>query len=215
MKTLPWHNSALTICSHWLRRWFSTHWEELHHHLQLNLTWEPEINRSESWKVHRNLFEIYIWMECQCFTEDISKCIFLNENCCKFTEVCSMEFNHNNWLASVLVMAWPGTGHKPLSEPMVVSLLMHICIIGPQCASPAANIENKYKWYVLKCMGGIIVVQLLPSCEKIELFKQMQFLGRFIFSSGFYRNSLIASKWQWISSGNGLVFKKWEGNYVN
>ena len=38
----------------------------------------------------------------------------------------------NNIPALVQIMAWCRSGNKPLSEPMMVSLLMHICITWPQ-----------------------------------------------------------------------------------
>ena len=42
------------------------------------------------------------------------------------------EFSNNNIQALVQIMAWHGPGDKPLSEPMMVSLLMHICVTWPQ-----------------------------------------------------------------------------------
>ena len=38
----------------------------------------------------------------------------------------------NNILALVQKMAWRRPGDKPLSEPMMISLLTHICVIRPQ-----------------------------------------------------------------------------------
>ena len=38
----------------------------------------------------------------------------------------------NNIPSLVQIMAWCPLGEEPLSEPMMVSLLMHICIIRPQ-----------------------------------------------------------------------------------
>ena len=38
----------------------------------------------------------------------------------------------NNIPALVQVMAWRWSGDKPLSEPMMVSLLTHICVTLPQ-----------------------------------------------------------------------------------
>ena len=46
----------------------------------------------------------------------------------KFVPKCLID---NNW-ALVQVMAWRWPGNKALSEPMMVSLLMHICITWPQ-----------------------------------------------------------------------------------
>ena len=49
------------------------------------------------------------------FPENIFKCIFF-----QLTP------------AVVLIMAWRHTGNKPLSDPMMVSLSMHICVTRPQ-----------------------------------------------------------------------------------
>ena len=69
------------------------------------------------------------------FPDDIFKCIFLNENDWISIKI-SLNFVPwgpiNNILALVQIMAWRRWGDKPLSEPMMVSLLMHICITRPQ-----------------------------------------------------------------------------------
>ena len=38
----------------------------------------------------------------------------------------------NNIPALVQIMAWRRPGDKPLSEPMIVRLLTHICVTRPQ-----------------------------------------------------------------------------------
>ena len=38
----------------------------------------------------------------------------------------------NNIPAMIKIMAWHHPGDKPLSEPMMVSLPVHICVTGPQ-----------------------------------------------------------------------------------
>ena len=38
----------------------------------------------------------------------------------------------NNIPAQVQIMAWRRSGDKPLSEPMIVSLLTHICVTRPR-----------------------------------------------------------------------------------
>ena len=68
------------------------------------------------------------------FPDDIFKCIFLNENVWIFVKI-SLKFVPkrpiNNIPALVQMMAWCRPGNKPLSEPVLVSLLMHICFFGP------------------------------------------------------------------------------------
>ena len=67
-------------------------------------------------------------------TDDIFTCIFLNENVWISINI-SLKFvpqgQINNIPALVQIMAWPRRGDKPLSEPMMVSLLTHICITRP------------------------------------------------------------------------------------
>ena len=69
------------------------------------------------------------------FADDIFKCIFLNEIVWISIEI-SLKFvrkgSINNIPALVLIMAWRRPGDKPLSEPMMVSVLTHICVTRPQ-----------------------------------------------------------------------------------
>ena len=69
------------------------------------------------------------------FADDIFKCIFLNENVwipikisLKFVPKCPI----NNNPSLVQIMVWRRTGTKPLFEPMMGSLLTHICVTRPQ-----------------------------------------------------------------------------------
>ena len=69
------------------------------------------------------------------FADDIFKHIFLNENVCISIKI-SLKFvlkgPISNIPALVQIMAWRWPGDKPLSEPMMVSLLTHICVARPQ-----------------------------------------------------------------------------------
>ena len=71
----------------------------------------------------------------QHFPDDIFKCIFFNENIPISIEI-SLKFVPrgpiNNIPALVQMMAWCWPGNKPLSEPMMVSLLKHICLTQPR-----------------------------------------------------------------------------------
>ena len=66
------------------------------------------------------------------FADNIFKCIFLNENVWISLEI-SLKFIHRIQLTIFQhwFRCWQ-PGDKPLSEPMMVSLLMHICISWPQ-----------------------------------------------------------------------------------
>ena len=62
-------------------------------------------------------------------TEDNFKCIFMNENVRISTKISSMFILKgpiSNIPALVQIMAWRRPGAKPLSEPMMVRLSMHI-----------------------------------------------------------------------------------------
>ena len=71
---------------------------------------------------------------CCCFT-DIFKCIFFNENVCISLKI-SLKVVSKVWInnipALIQILAWCQPGDKPLSEPMMVSSLTHICVIRPQ-----------------------------------------------------------------------------------
>ena len=94
---------------------------------------------SRSWS---EIQQIWLWFNTlrlrqngHLFADNIFKCIFLNENVLilftislKF--VCKVPINIIP--ALVQIMAWRRSGNSTLSEPMMVSLLMHVCIPWPQ-----------------------------------------------------------------------------------
>ena len=68
------------------------------------------------------------------FADDIFKCIFLNENARIWPKISMMfvpKVRINNIPSLVQIMAWRRPGDKSLSEPMMVSLLTHICVTRP------------------------------------------------------------------------------------
>ena len=69
------------------------------------------------------------------FLDDIFKGIFLNENAWISLKI-SLKFvpkvRINNIPSLVQIMAWRRPGDNPLSEPMMVILLTHICVTRPQ-----------------------------------------------------------------------------------
>ena len=69
------------------------------------------------------------------FPDNIFKYIFLNENVWISLKI-SLKFvskvQINKIPALVQIMAWGQPGAKSLSEPMMLSLLMHICVTRPQ-----------------------------------------------------------------------------------
>ena len=79
------------------------------------------------------------------FADDILKCIFFNENVLISINI-SLKFIPkgpvNNIPALVQIMAWRRPGDKPLSEPMMIISLTHICVTWPQWVKPQL-IQNK------------------------------------------------------------------------
>ena len=70
------------------------------------------------------------------FADENFTCIFLNENVwisLKISLKFFPEVRINNIPSLVQIMAWRRPGDKPLSKPMMVSLLTHICVTRPQC----------------------------------------------------------------------------------
>ena len=69
------------------------------------------------------------------FAADIFKYNFVNENVWISLKI-SLKFVHkaliNNIPGLIQMMAWCWPGDMPLSEPMMVSLLMNLCIAWPQ-----------------------------------------------------------------------------------
>ena len=75
------------------------------------------------------------------FADDTLNRIFLNENVrisIKISQKFAPKGPINNIPALVQIMAWRRPGHKPLSEPMVVKLPMHLCVTRPQWVNSLA-----------------------------------------------------------------------------
>ena len=69
------------------------------------------------------------------FADDTFKCTFMNENVRSLINIL-LKFVPKGLIynipALVQIMAWHWPGAKPLSEPMMVNLLTHICVTQPQ-----------------------------------------------------------------------------------
>ena len=80
------------------------------------------------------------------FADDILKCIFFNEDVWISIKI-SLKFVPKgpiNYIpALVQIMAWRRPGDKPLSEPMMVSLLTHICVTRPQWVKLLTQCRDK------------------------------------------------------------------------
>ena len=77
------------------------------------------------------------------FADDVFKCNFLNDNVWILIKI-SLKFVPkgpiNNIPALDQIMVWRRPGDKPLSEPMMVSLLTHICVTRPQWVKPSRHL---------------------------------------------------------------------------
>ena len=85
------------------------------------------------------------------FADNIFKCIFLKENVWISLKISLMsvpKIQINSIPALVQMMAWHRLGDKPLSEPMMVSLLMHIFVTWPQ-------------WVNVQLLNSFIVCRLI------------------------------------------------------
>ena len=82
------------------------------------------------------------------FADDTFKRIFLNENVrisikISLTFVTKGPINNNP--ALIQIMAWRRSGDKPLSEPMMVSLLTHIDVTRPQWVKTTVDVSHDDK----------------------------------------------------------------------
>ena len=64
---------------------------------------------------------------------------------------CVSKVRINNIMALVQIIAWRRSGDKPLSEPMMVSLLTHLCVTRPQWIdvkrSPLLRYHDEYNTF--------------------------------------------------------------------
>ena len=92
---------------------------------------------------------------CQ-FPDDIFKCIFLNESVWIYIKI-TLKFVPkrpiNSIPALVQIMARRRSGDRPLSEPVIFSLLTHICITRPQWV----NTTNRNTMAVVFCWVLLII----------------------------------------------------------
>ena len=99
-----------------------------------NLTWDDFANHLSGWK-HKHINTLRPRQDGRHFADDTFNRIFVNENV-KISIEFSLKFVPkgpiNNIPASVQIMAWRRPGDKLLSEPVMVSLLTHICVTRPQ-----------------------------------------------------------------------------------
>ena len=102
----------------------------------------PDCNYTKTERISLSLIESETrWPS---FPDYIFKWIFLNKNACifiqsslKFVPKCSID----NIPGLVQIMAWYQPSNKPLSEPMMVRLLTHICVTRPQWVNSSSDYQ--------------------------------------------------------------------------
>ena len=104
------------------------------------------------------------------FADDVFKCNLFDKNVWIAIKI-SLKFvpkgSINNIPALVQIMAWRRPSDKPLSEPMMVSLLTHICVTRPQ-------------WVNLCFIGkkvAVIPVPIQPAISVIYLWDNLRLYG--------------------------------------
>ena len=114
------------------------------------------------------------------FPEDIFKGIFLNENALMSIKI-SLTFVPkgpiNNIPALVQIMAWRRPGDKPLSEPVMVGLLTHICVTRPQWVKRAdtynvtktfERISKIFNAISTECINGVKEIHFRYHINKVR-----------------------------------------------
>ena len=109
---------------------------------------------------------------CQ-FPNDIFKCIFLNENVWISIKI-SLKFEPNgpinNIPALVQIVAWRGPGDEPLSEPMMVDLVMHICVTRVQWVKVIPDPSFCYSHFIfvmIITLYGLLNMSSRPECWRL------------------------------------------------
>ena len=144
---------------------------------------------------------------------------FLNENALislKFSLKFVPKNRINNIPAMVQIMAWRWPGDKPLSEPMMVSLLMHICVTRPQWV----KLLLRPSWQVIVSSTLILGHIYSPGLPLIPAWRSNYFCQKvwdgvtYLFTNF---NSAAVKVWEWISNfiqhfnGHVMIYPCWDG----
>ena len=81
----------------------------------------------------------------------------------------------NNIPAFVQITAWRRPGNKPLSQPLMVSLLMHVCITQPQWVKCHKEKSLTHKWGKYTMLSSLRFWHLWKSCS--SCYKMMLILN--------------------------------------
>ena len=120
----------LTISQRWFRWWLGADQATSHY---LNQCWPSSLTHICSTR-GRWVNTLRLRQNVCHFAHDSFKCTFQNENCCILFQI-SLRFVPNGPInkVSTLVQIMPchRPGNKPLSDPMMARLPMHVCVIRP------------------------------------------------------------------------------------
>ena len=111
------------------------------------------------------------------FADDIFNCNFFNEMVWISIKI-SLKLvpggSINNISALVQIMAWRRPGDKPLSEPMMVCLLTHICVTRPQWVNYVYHGINPFRlhYYSVRTIGLLNIVPILVVARPHDSHKQ-------------------------------------------
>ena len=124
------------------------------------------------------------------FPDDILKCIFVNDDVYISIKISSKFVPKgliNNIPAMVQIMAWRRPGDKPLSGPMMVSLLTNICVTRPQWF-------NLYRLICLATSNECFAIHLaFTFSANLNINLVEAWMEQVVVSKGVY---LIETKWR-------------------
>ena len=108
------------------------------------------------------------------FTDDIFKCIFLNENVWISNPIPKGSINDMRSLFQI--MAWRRPNDKPLSEPMTVRLLMKLCVIRPQWVTSRQGTDENLLFYMDIIMHLIVLLVRGVCDDKMRPNKSIRYV---------------------------------------
>ena len=117
---------------------------------------------------------------CCHFADDIFRCIFFNQNGAfrlifHWSLFLRVKKKQNNIPSLVQIIAWHRPGDKPLSEPMMVRSLTHICVTQPKWVNNLGFDFVRWKSHCLP-LGRISI-----TCTNSVLRNHSQYQGSFKF----------------------------------
>ena len=122
------------------------------------------------------------------FQDDIFKCIFLNKYKWILIKI-SLQFvpnvRINNTPELVQIVAWHQPDDKPLSDPMIIRLPVHLCVTWPQCVNNPITHGDQDK------MADILVIISKLNFWYANCWTVMQFSVEFVYPMGSLKYSCI------------------------